>query len=37
MPLNDVGSLLAAVQFQMSLYYDCRPVYIENGSLTEQE
>ncbi len=28
MLLNDVGSLLAAVQFQMFLYDDCRPVHI---------
>ncbi len=28
MLLNDVGPLLTAVQFQLSLYDGCRPVYI---------
>ncbi len=28
MLLNDVGRLLTAVQFQLSLYDGCRPVYI---------
>ncbi len=27
MLLNDVGLLLTAAQFQMSLYDGCRPVY----------
>ncbi len=28
MLLNDVGPLLTAVQFQLSLYNGCRPVYV---------
>ncbi len=30
MLLNDVGTLLIAVQFQMSLYDGCRRVYISD-------